>query len=142
VIFKLMFSSIVSRASALFLGATGLALLFASDSILPTLIAGFPPAAALAGQLLAGAWLGVAALNWLSKSALIGGIYSRPVVSTNALLYFVTAMSLVKPLLRGNAPPILWIAFVPIAAFAVVYMWLLFRGPYQRDLEQFNTKPG
>ena len=135
-----MFSSIVSRASALFLGVAGLGLLFASDSILPKLIAGSPPGAGVAGQLLAGAWLGVAALNWLSKSALIGGIYSRPVVSANALLYFVAAMSLIKPLLRGDAPQVLWLPFVPIALFAAVYLWLLFRGPYQRDLETFATK--
>ena len=131
-------SSIVSRASALFLAAMGLALLFASDNILPQLVQGSSPGLELIGQLLGGAWLGVAALNWLSKSVLIGGIYSRPVVSANVLLYFVAAMSLIKPLMRGGLPVAVSIAFVPIAAFAIAYLWLLFRGPYQRDLEKFN----
>jgi hypothetical protein len=131
-------SSIVSRASALFLAIMGLALLFASDNILPQLVQGSSPSLDLIGQLLGGAWLGVAALNWLSKSALIGGIYSRPVVSANVLLYFVTALSLIKPLMRGGLPGAVWILFVPIAGFAVVYLWLLFRGPSQRDLEKFN----
>jgi hypothetical protein len=135
----MMFSNLVSRASALFLGAAGLALLFGSDSILPSLVAGFPAGGELIGQVLAGALLGLAALNWLSKSALIGGIYSRPVVSANVLFFFVAAMSLIKPLLRGDASPTLWIAAIPIVAFAAVYFWLLFRGPYESDLERFKT---
>jgi hypothetical protein len=124
--------------SAVFLGLTGLAMLFASDSIFPRVIPGAGPGAELIGQLLGGAWLGVAALNWLSKSSLIGGIYNRPVTSANGLLYFVTALSLIKPVLRGNSSTLLLVLFVPVAALAGVYVWLLFRGPYQRDLEKFS----
>jgi hypothetical protein len=131
-------SAAVSRVSALFLGAMGFALVFASDTILPKLIPGFPAAGAWIGQLLGAAWLGVAALNWLSKSALLGGIYSRPIVSANVLLYFVAAMTLIKPMMRHDISVIGWIAFLPIVALAAVYMWLLFRGPSQRDLENFS----
>jgi hypothetical protein len=136
------FSGIVSRASAVFLAVVGLALLFASDSIVPRLLPGSANGSEVIGQLLGGAWIGAAALNWLSKSALIGGIYNRAVVSANGLLYFVAAMSLIRPLLRGGASTVLWIAFAPIAVFAAVYMWLLFRGPYQRDLEKFSKSAG
>ncbi len=131
-------SSIVSRSSALFLAVTGLALLFASDDILPLLVQGSPPGFALIGQLLGAAWLGVASLNWLSKSTLIGGIYGRAVVSANVLVYFVTAMALIKPVMLDDAPTVLRILLVPIAVLAVVYLWLLFRGPYGRDLEKFK----
>jgi hypothetical protein len=107
-----MISSALSRLSAVVLLLCGLALLFGSDTLLPALAAGFPPAAAWLGQLLAAAWLGVAAMNWLHRSALLGGIYGRPLVLGNLSLYFISALSLLRALLDRAAPPALWAAFV------------------------------
>lgn len=130
-----MISTHVSRASAAFLAVGGLALLFASDDILPRLILGFPPAAAWIGQMLGAAWLAVAALNWLSRSTLVGGIYGRPFVVANVALYFISAMVLLKIVARGGVPASLWLAFVPVVLFAGIYGWLLLRGPIERDFE-------
>lgn len=130
-----MISTQIARASAGLLLLGGLALLFAADVILPRLVPGFPPAGAWLGQLLAAAWLGLGALNWLSRATLLGGIYGRPVVMANAVLYFVAATVLAKIVVRRDAPPALWGLVVPIAIFAGVYGWLLFRGPLERDLE-------
>lgn len=114
----------------------GLALLFASDVILPRLIPAFPAGGAWLGQLLAAAWFALAALNWLSRSVLLGGIYGRPVVLANAVLYFVAATVLLKMVTRREAPVALWLLVVPIVVFfAGTYGWLLFRGPLQRDFE-------
>ena len=113
----------------------GLALLFASDVILPRLIPVLPAEAAWLGQLLAAAWLALAALNWLSQSALLGGIYGRPVVATNAVLYFIMAMVLLKIIARRDAPAALWLIVVPVVLFAGIYGWLLYRGPIERDFE-------
>ena len=110
-----------------------MALLFASDGILPRLAPGFPPAAAWIGQLLAAAWLGVAALNWHHRSSLLGGIYGRAVVSTNALLYFVSATSLLKIVRSGD--PLMWLLAAPAIIFAALYVWLLFRGPFAHDFD-------
>jgi len=63
-----MIFSVLSRISALVLLIAGITLLFAPDVVLPAVVPGFPTAAAWLGQLLAGAWLGVAALNWLQRS--------------------------------------------------------------------------
>ena len=125
----------VSRASALVLLISGLALLFAADDILPRLIPNFPATGAWLGQLLAAAWLGVATLNWLSRSLLLGGIYGRPVVATNAVLYFVTAMVLVKIIRSAETATAMWILVAPAVLFAGIYAWLLYRGPFQHDLE-------
>jgi len=105
-------------------------LLFASDVLLPMLLPGFPPTAAWLGQMLGAAWLGMASLNWLQRTAVLGGIYGRAVVSANVALYFVTALSLLRPLLNGSAPRMLWIACVPAAALAAAYGALLLRGPF------------
>lgn len=114
----------------------GLALLFESDAILPRLIPTFPAAGAWLGQVLGAAWIGVAALNWFSKGVLIGGIYGRHVVMANGALYFITTMVLIKIVVRGNAPSALWSLLVPAMFFAGIYGWLVFRGPFERDLER------
>lgn len=125
-----MISSVLARVSAALLLVGGIALLFASDALLPALIPGFPPTAAWLGQLLAAAWLGVAVLNWLQRSAVLGGIYGRPVVLANVALYLISALSLVRALLGGAAPAVWWFALAPVAVLAAVYSALLLRGPF------------
>lgn len=117
------------RASAGVLLLAGLALLFAADAILPRLIPSFPASGGWLGQLLGAAWLGVAALNWLNKGSRLGGIYGRPVVLTNAALYFVSAMVMLKRAALPD-PPAVTIAFTLVfVVFAGLYGWLLFRAP-------------
>ena len=130
-----MISTQVARASAVVLLLGGLALLFAPDVILPLLVPPFPAGAAWLGQLLAAAWLALAALDWLGQGALLGGIYGRPVVVANAALYFITAVVLLKVVARGRAHAALWLLVVLAVIFAGVYGWLLFRGPFERDFE-------
>jgi len=127
-------STQISRVSAVFLAVCGVVLLFASDEILPRLIPAFPASGAWVGQTVAAGWIGVAALNWLSQSALLGGIYGRPLVATNATLYFITATVLLKVVARGDAHVAVWLLFVPVVILASIYVWLLFRGPIERDL--------
>jgi hypothetical protein len=125
-------SSLVSRVSAALLSLAGLVLLFASDVLLPALVPGLPPAAAWVGQLLAAAWLGVAALNWLQRSAVLGGIYGRPIVLANLALYFVSALSLLRALMSAGTSSVLWLALAPSAVLAAVYGALLLRGPFDQ----------
>lgn len=125
-----MISSLLSRISALVLLTGGVGLLFAADVLLPAVVPDFPPAAAWLGQLLAAAWLGVAALNWLHRNAVLGGIYGRPIVLTNLALYFISALSLLRALLDKAMPPQLWFVLVPAVVLATVYGTLLLRGPF------------
>ena len=55
-----------------------------------------PPAAFSLGQRLAAAWLRVAALNWMQRFTVLGGICGRPAVFTNSVLYFISALVLVR----------------------------------------------
>ena len=137
-----LISTQLSRASAGFLAIGGLAFLFAADDILPRLVPAFPPSGAWLGQLLAAAWLAIATLNWLSRSLLLGGIYGRPVVLTNAMLYFVGAMVLVKIARRAGESATVWILFLPVAVFAAMYAWLLFRGPFETDMANHRRAQG
>ncbi len=130
-----MISTQISRASAGVLLAGGLVLLFAADVVLAHLIPGFPASGAWIGQLLAAAWLGLAALDWTSQRSLLGGIYGRPIVLANAAHYFIASMVLLRQASRGGTPPALWLVIVPLAVLTLAYGWLLMRGPFARDID-------
>ena len=125
-----MISSRISTLSALVLLLGGAVLLFASDVVLPALVPGFPARAAWIGQLVAAGWLAVAALNWLQRRALLGGIYGRPTVLANTTLHLVAALSVARALADGAAPPAAWAVLVPTALLALAYGALMLRGPF------------
>jgi len=125
-----MISSLISRASATLLLLGGLALVFAPDVLLPALVPGFPATGAWLGQVLGAAWLGLAGLNWLSRSTLLGGIYGRPVVYTNLVTHVTGALALLRVCLAPGAPPLLWYVAAPSLALAAAYAALMFRGPF------------
>lgn len=125
-------SALITRASAAVLASGGIALLFSSDSILPALAPGFPGHASWLGQIVGAGWLAVAALNWLSRSTLIGGIYGRPVVLTNLILYFIGSMVLLRALRDPASSPALWWVTAPYLMMALVYGVALFKGPLGR----------
>lgn len=124
-----MTSALITRTSAALLAGGGIALLFASDSIMPALAPGFPEHAAWLGQLVGAGWLAVAALNWLNKSTLIGGIYGRPLVLANLILYFISTMVLLRALRDPETAPVLWWIAAPHVVMAIVYGVVLFKGP-------------
>ena len=123
-----MISTLVSQSSAAVLGVGGIVLLFASDAVLPRLSPGLPESAAWLGQVLGAAWLGLAALNWINRRAILGGVYARPIVFANLIHYFIAAMVLIRT--ASTLPPAIWILGVPATAFAFAYGLLLFRGPF------------
>jgi hypothetical protein len=114
----------------------GLALLFGSDTVLPRLIPDYPATARWLGQLLGAAWLGVAALNWWSRSTILGGIYGRPIVLANVTTYLIGALVMLGAARRGGLPDSLWAAVGLALVLAAAYGWLLLRGPLPRDLEK------
>jgi hypothetical protein len=126
-------STTISTASACVLGAGGMALLFASDELLPRLLPGTPASAAVLGQLVAAGWLVVAWLGWNRRHQLVGGIYGRPMVLANLMLYLVSTSSLAHPAMVGGAPPALRLLTLLFGALTLVYAALLLRGPFGTD---------
>ncbi len=129
----------ISKVSALVLFVGGAILLFASDVILPHAAPDLPPSATWIGELIAAGWLAVAALNWLSRHAVLGGIYGRPVVITNLVLYFVTGTVLLRVSFEGPGTVLHWAAALLTLALAAVYGWLLVRGPIERPAPSSGT---
>jgi hypothetical protein len=124
-----MISSIISRTSALLLAVGGLALLFASDVILPMLSPDVLPGAAWVGQLIAAGWLASALYNWNSRDTLLGGIYGRPNVLLNLMLYGISALGMIK---APHAMPARLALVIVFAVMAIVYGVVLLRGPLDR----------
>jgi hypothetical protein len=122
-------SAFISRTSALCLGIAGFALLFAPDAVLPRLVAGYPSTGLWFGQLLGAAWLGLAALNWINRRLILGGAFGRPIVLANAIHYFISAMVLIRAVIRQPEASV-ELAAIPAITLAVAYGVLLFRGPF------------
>lgn len=72
-------------APAVLYGAAGLALVFAPAEILASLGGPATSVGAWLAQLLGSALLGLAWLNWLQRSAKVGGIFGRHVLLPNLM---------------------------------------------------------
>ena len=126
-------SSFITTVSAVVLALGGIALLFASDELLPRLMPGTPASGTVLGQLISAGWLAMAWLNWNQRRMIVGGIYGRPTVLANFMLYLVSASSLGHPAMASGASPLLLLLTVLFAALTLVYGALLLRGPFGAD---------
>lgn len=123
-------STVISTVSTVVLGVAGIALLFGADVLIPRVFPGIGPGAAMLGQLIAAGWLAVAWLDWNQRHTLLGGIYGRPTVLSNVMLYFVSALSLARPAMASDASAGLQALALVFAVMALVYSGLLMRGPF------------
>jgi hypothetical protein len=122
-----MTSRAIASLSAAVLGGGGLLLLFAPEVVVEAMGGARRSAASVLAQVLGGAWLGVAMLDWYTRGQPIGGIYGRPVVFANLMLYFVATTTLAKGAAWGTDA--LWVAAAVTAVMTTLYGWLLFRAP-------------
>lgn len=122
-------STAITTLSASVLAVGGVALLFASDVLLPKLVPGVDVRATVLGQLVAAGWLGVAWLNWNQRRTLLGGIYGRLVMLPNLALYLISGFSLMHAA-RANGSFLLGAFAALFGILAVLYAALLLRGPF------------
>jgi len=131
----LMSGSTASRAfmtaSAIILGVAALVLIFASDVVLSA--AGTPVTAVsiVIAQLYGAALAGLAAVIWVSRNALLGGIFGRAVVTGSATHGIIGALTLAREIFVRHAlpiTPVVWVAFGAYAVLACGFGALMF-GP-------------
>jgi hypothetical protein len=123
-------SSLIARVSAATLLLGGVVLLFAPDVAMAVLAPGAPTNGTWIAQMLAAAWLALASLNWTSRAQIIGGVYGRPMVYANVLLYTVSALLLVRLVMHGGGTPAMWGLTGAMALLALVYGAVMLRGPF------------
>lgn len=125
-----MNTKLLLGASAIVMGAAGLAASFAPDEIAATLGLG---SAALLIQLLGALLFAFAMVNWLARGSLIGGIYNRPVAVGNIAHFVIGALALSKAVAAGERHPVFVAATVLYILFTLGFASLLFRSPVQRS---------
>ena len=60
-------------------------------------------------------------------------------MAANLAAFFIRAPVLLKAVLRADAPGVLWILAIPYVVLAVLYGWLLLRGPLESDLTRHRA---
>ena len=116
--------------SAILFGAVGVLLTFAPDVLLNYLNVDVNPMTLLTIQILGAFYVGFAMLNWMTKGALIGGIYSRPVVVANLTHYLIAGLALTKGVIGHPSLPFPFLASTILyIVFAALFGILLFRHP-------------
>jgi hypothetical protein len=127
-----MNTRLLMRASAVSLGLLGTLASFLPQELLAAVGAPGLPIVAVSIQLLGGAYLGLAMLNWMAQGNLIGGIYSRPVAVCNLTHYAIAFLALIKVI----AALAFSLAIAALAGyfgvFAGLFAVVVFRAPVAR----------
>jgi hypothetical protein len=124
-----METRVLMGLSAAFMAGLGLTASFLPQELLGW--SGSQPGgtAVLAIQAAGALYLGFGMLNWMARTNLIGGIYSRPVALGNFIHFAVVAVVLLKALLAGQLPAAMAAVAVAYAAFAAWFGFVLFTHP-------------
>lgn len=116
--------------SAGLLAVLGIAVAFAPDAAADAL--SLPAGAVVGAPLAAGGLMGFAAVNWVGRGAIYGGIYGRPIVLGNFVHAMVLATTLVS--LQLDRPTALgWSLAAACALYLAAFTRLLLRPPFERD---------
>lgn len=124
-----MFTRLLLLFSALFLALLGVIGTFASSEALT--FVGIDPTktAVILLQITGGLFLGFAVLNWMSRNAPLGGIYSKPLASANLIHFTVVALMLLKEVFQHDLGNEFLGLSVLYTAFAAGFASTLFRDP-------------
>lgn len=119
---------LLSVSAAAYLLAA-LALLFAADELLHLALGAASQLDVALLQLIGAALFGFAMLNWLNRHAIVGGIFSRPLVVANLAHTATAALMLGHLAVRQPVSP--WLAGVTLtyAALGVAFGARLFLTP-------------
>ena len=118
-------------ASAIFLMISGLLLTFIPEEISQYLNAGTNQTSILFLQILGSLYLGFGMLNWMTKSNLIGGIYSRPLVIGNLAHFLVASFALIKIVVKNseNEFSFVLISTILYSLFTICFGYVFMKNP-------------
>jgi hypothetical protein len=122
-------TKLVLGASAIVLGAAGLAGTFLPREILQFLGVVPAPLLTLLVQLLAALLFAFAMVNWAARGSLIGGIYNRPIAIGNLTHFVIGAITVTKVVLAGERRPAMLVVAAVYLGFAVAFAAIFFRSP-------------
>ena len=83
-------------------------------------------------QIAGALYLGFAFLNYYSRSKMIGGIYSRPIVIANLVHFTIVALMLLKELLNGLSFELVVGALI-YTVFALWFGFVMYSNPLKNE---------
>lgn len=120
--------------SSIYLLIGGVLFSFLPNEIIANLNYAENPIFTLTLQLLGALYLGFALLNWLKRTALIGGIYNRPIVFANFMHFFVGFFALAKiTVIAKEYYTELLVLSIIYFIFSSAFAFLFFKNPKKID---------
>ncbi len=113
-------SRVFMTASAAILGVAALALIFAADAVLSAAGAPVTAISVVIAQLYGAALAGLATVTWVSRTALLGGIFGRAVVAGGATHGMIGALTLAREIFVRHALPVTPVVCVALGAYALL----------------------
>src|SRR5271169_1639650 len=121
--------------SAFLLVAHGVVLLFDPELLFKLFNSDISHERSVAAQLFSAALIGFGLMNWTGRGLVLGGVYGRPLVHGNFAFAFISLLVGIRACLNGFSNVYSWSEVVLCSAFAIVFGFLLFRGPTRQKTE-------
>ena len=130
----------VMSVSASVLAVLGLAFLFIPEAGGPMVgLELLPPVGV---QLLAAGLLGFAALNWVGRSAIYGGIYGRPIVLANFGYGIISATTLASAVLDERLSSRAWVLVAVFALQSGAFSHVMRMAPWKHTTSKVGASAG
>src|SRR4051812_6500704 len=122
-----MNTKLVMSASAVVMAIAGITLSFLPQEL--TTLTGLKADNYIVLQLLGALYFGFAALNWMAKGSIIGGIYGKPVVVGNLAHFLIGSLALIKINTTGISANVILGCTIVYALFAIIFGYIMFTHP-------------
>ena len=119
-------------ASAVVMGLPGLAASFFPEELLINAGISSNETIILFIQVAGALYIGFAIMNWMSKTVLIGGIYSKPLGMGNFAHFLIGAIALIKAAMHNAFSPYLLLAAIIYSIFALLFGMIVFTSPLKK----------
>ena len=123
-----MKTKLLMESSAVFMALLGASALFFPQEISVKIAVASTNLLIIVVQIIGALYFSFAALNWMARANLIGGIYSKPVAIANFFHFAVTSITLAKSALSQHFSPPLLVGLAVYALFAIWFGLVLFNG--------------
>ena len=125
-----MNTKLLMTASAFIMGALGIIASFIPVEILQALEQTPTPALILVVQITGSLYFGFALINWMAKSYLMGGIYSKPLSMGNFAHFLIACIAIVKAAISNSiTSKYILILVIIYLLFAIAFGIVAFTNP-------------
>lgn len=132
-----MNTKIILTSSAIILGLIGLVLTFLPQETLQYFNREPNSMLILITQITGAFYFAFAMLNWMSKGALMGGIYNRPVAVANLTHFMIAGLALLKSIAaNSDLPVVVYVLALIYTIYGLVFAFVLFRHPANKNDKQ------